>query len=379
VSSPRRILFFLESLSAGGAQRQTVELIKRLDRARFDPTILVFHGPRNGDSNHFLPDLAQLQVPVRNLDLRWTPVDIAVGFLGVIRAVWRERPAILHCISNRTSHLARLMRPLLPWGLPVITSVRTEYTPRQLFYERCEHVASTRIICNSPHMERTLSQRCHIPLHKLICIPNGVDVARFAANPDPGLRQRIAPGATHTAVMMARIARQKSPHILAAAVGRLKQQGRLPAGFRLFIVGETNSEELQSELTKVVQAHELGQVITQISQTTAPESFYHLADFTVLASLWEGMPNVVIESLAAGRPVIVSEAANASGLIQENVNGWIVPTNDIDGLSDKLGLVLSMSPEEIRSLAPACARRAADFSLTRMVDRYQDIYLQLLN
>ena len=378
MSEPRRILYCLDTLGAGGVERQTVALITRLDRRQYAPAVLCLHAGRQGSTLHFLPELQRAGVPVEILDLRWRPLEIVTGLARVIPAVRRIRPAIVHAVNHHGNHLLRLARPFLPPSLRLITAVRTDYNARQLWYERVLHYAARRVVCNSPHLEVKLRERSRIPARKLRYIPNGLDCARFATNPDPGWRARHAPDARRVVAMLGRITLQKSPHLLAEALGRLKQRNELPPGLRVVIAGDPESARIQQQLDDAVTRHGLGSVITQLPATSQAEAIYHAADFTVLASLWEGLPNVVIESLAAGRPALVSEAANAAGVVTEGVTGWVTRTNDVPALAQRLGEVLRLADADLAGMREACQRRATDFSMERMVARYHDLYAELL-
>jgi starch synthase (maltosyl-transferring) len=164
--------------------------------------------------------------------------------------------------------------------------------------------------------------------------------------------------------------------LLAQAVGLLKQHGQLAKDVQVFIIGESDGkgDPFLKLLDDAIDQYQLADIVHQHPKTSQPEAFYHAADFTVLASLWEGLPNVILESLAAGRPVIVSEAANNAGVIEQGVNGWIVRTNDAEHLAETLKGVLTLSDAELAAMRPACQQTAARFAMQTMVDQYQALY-----
>jgi glycosyltransferase involved in cell wall biosynthesis len=371
------ILYCTDTLAVGGAERQLIELITRLDRSRFAPNVICLHGQRMGYSLHFAGPLRDQQVPVDALDLKWNPFDLLRGVLYMTTAVWRVRPAVLHAVNHHSSHIARLSRLFLPRSVRLVVGIRTDYTPRQLLYERLEQWFCDVLVCNSPQMQHKLLTQSHLPARKVRYIPNGIDVARFEKKPDIDLRSGLALGAHRVLVMLARITQQKSPHLLAEAVGLLRKRGQWPDDALVFIVGERQDAAAQARLDHVIQQYDLAKVVHKLPETQRPELFYHAADVTVLASLWEGMPNSVLESLAARRPVIVSQAANAAGIIEMGVTGWIVPTGNVERLAETLHDVLGLSDEQLNAMRSACQQRAREYDMNQMVDSYQDLYERL--
>jgi glycosyltransferase involved in cell wall biosynthesis len=372
-----RILYCTDLLVAGGIERQLTELVTRLDRTRFEPQIIYLYGAKAGRSKHFAPRLREANIPLHTLDLGWTPLDKLRGILGILRLTWAVRPPILHALNYHSNLLTRLARPWLPPSLRLIGSVRGEYSAKQLVYERLSWRFCACIVCNSPHLQRQLVEQARVPAHRVLEIPNGVDTDLFARNPDPALRQRIAPESRRIAIMIGRISKQKSPHLLAQALGQLKQDGSLPPQTRVFIIGEQEDPVIRAQLDEAVHRYGLEDVITVEGQTQTPQAYYHAADFTVLASLWEGLPNVALESLASGRPVLISEAANAAGIIEPGKTGWVVRTGDVAHLAATLRTVLELPDEALTTMRAACLRRSQDFSMNTMVHTYERLYERL--
>jgi glycosyltransferase involved in cell wall biosynthesis len=373
-----RILVCLDSLAAGGAERQTVELVKRLDRRQFLPKVVSLHGPRSGQSRHFVPELQAAGIEVTELDRRWQRNEL-LGSLWAIRRCIRDfRPQLVHSVSHHCNHLTRFARLCSGHSFRLLTAIRTEYDGRQLRNERLEQRLSTFVVCNSPSMAEKLTSVAGLPTSRLRYIPNGLDIARFATSPDPGFRDRSAPGRRRIGLMLARITEQKAPDLLAAAVADLKRRQVLPADVEFWIVGERESPEVQARLDTAVRAGGVEAWVRQFPATTQPATFLHAADFSILASRWEGTPNSVLESLAAGRPALVSEGANTSGLIRPSVEGWIVPTGEVSALSRGLEQVLTQPSEGLLGMAESCRRRAAEFDMPTMVRRYETLYRELL-
>lgn len=371
-----KILFCTDTLMSGGTEHQLADLLKRLDRSRFEPHVLCLYGEKTGRSLHFVPILQAAGIPVHVLDLGWSPLDKLRGIAALVREVWRIRPHILHAVNYHGSLFMRLGRPFMPLHLKLVSAVQVEYTPKQLLYERLSGWMCAAIVVNSPHLQQQLVWQAHQPIDRVPLIYNGVDIERFKCNPDPDLRERLAPGADRVLVTLGRVTKQKSLHLLAEAVGLLKEREQLTLPLKVLIVGEKENAEYQRLLDDAVARYALQEIVVLHPRTPQPEAFYHAADVTVLASLWEGLPNVLLESLASGRPVVVSEAANAAGVIEHGVTGWVVRTGDVEHLAETLRAVLALTDAELAAMRVNCMRVAEKFAMSAMVSQYQQVYEQ---
>ena len=108
-------------------------------------------------------------------------------------------------------------------------------------------------------------------------------------------------------------------------------------------------------------------------------SLYQAADALVMPSLWEGLPNAVLESQACGLPAVVSHAANIDGLVLDGQSGFEVPTFDHDALAEALARLFALGDAERRAMgARGRAHIAATFSIDRVLDETVRLYDGLL-
>jgi len=101
-------------------------------------------------------------------------------------------------------------------------------------------------------------------------------------------------------------------------------------------------------------------------------------DMAVLPSKAEGLPNAVLEYMAAGLPTIASRVGGSAELIEDGVTGLLVPSQDSEALSGAL-LRLLRDPELSRQFAAGGQRRATqDFSFARLIREVDELYTELL-
>jgi glycosyltransferase involved in cell wall biosynthesis len=367
----QRILYCTDSLMAGGTEQQLVELVTRLDRQRFELYVVCLYGKRGKRSLHFLDSLTSHNIPVMVFDLDWSPVAKLIGIVRLIHEIWKVRPHIVQAVNYHSNLLLRLARPFLP-PLSLIGCIYVEYTLKQLRYERLSNWLCAAVVCNSLQLEKQLLRSAPHPY--VTVIPNGVDARRFSADPQTLLATSVTAQMGRVLLMVGRIAKQKAPHLLIEALGVLRERGNPLSGVRLLLVGEREDDKTQALIDSAVARYRMEDCVFQYPPTLSPEIYYHSADVVVLPSLWEGLPGIVLEALAVGRPVIVSEAANAAGIIVDRVNGWVFRTDDVEHLSEVLSYVLALPSSTLKSMCRDCQESAAPYDSRLMVDNYVRLY-----
>ncbi len=366
----QRILFVTDSLMAGGTEHQLITLLSYLNRERFLPYVVCLYGEHAGYSLHFLDDLQKLDISILLLDLDLNRRDKLYAVIALARSVWHIRPHLIQAVNYHSNLLIRLARPFMPASVRLVGCVYIEYTPKQLFYEYVSSWICNRVVCNTEHIQHQLPSYVSTQV-----IPNGVDLERFSRNPDPSLRDRLSPHATYILLVLGRITRQKSPHLLVEAVGILKEQNCLRQGLEVWIVGESQDSEAEQRLKAAIHRNNLENIVLRFPKTHLPEIYYHAADVVVVPSLWEGLPNVILETLAAGKPLIVSEAANSSCVVVEGHTGWISRTDDAEHLAETLIRALS---RDLGNMSVDCQKSVASFTVMKMVRAYEALYHELM-
>src|SRR5258708_6653106 len=333
----QRILYITDYLAVGGIEAQLVELVTRLDRQRFEPHVACLYGP-TARLLAFAPALQAAGIPLYSFDLRLDPQSKLVALLRIIALERGLRPAFVQAENYHANMLARLARPFFV-SARLIGTVRGVLSSKQLFYERMSHHACAYIVTNAPHLVPMLARQAKIPVPKIVCIPNGIDSRRFNnVQPNPQLFAGIFPGVRRVFLVMGRISAEKNIHLTVQAFGMLKRQGRLPSATYLLIVGPVQEPSAQAQIDAASRAGNLSGIVLQHPETMQPEQYYAAADVCIVFSSpgkppAEGLPSVILEALAANRPVIVSDVANPSGVIARGREGWIVTSHDVTALT----------------------------------------------
>lgn len=349
---------FLTSFWPGGTERQTLELVARLDRQRFAVHLACFH--RDGD---WLP-LAE-----RSADSVTEFPITSFRSPGVLRAAadfraWCQshRLAVLHA-SDLYANIFAL--PLsFSAGVPVRIGSRREINPDktrgQVAAQRCAYAFAHRIVANSTAAAARL-RREGVRARHIVRIPNGIDVASFRPAEQAANLQRL--------VVVARLRPEKDHATLLdafAVVSRAFPQATLT------IAG---GGPLAGAVADRVRALGLEDRVTLVGHRDDVGPLLREHGVFVLASRSEAFPNSVIEAMATGLPVIATAVGGIPELIEHGRNGILVRPGE------PLELARAITDLLLRpSFARALGRKArvdvtARYSFGRMVHDFETLYL----
>jgi glycosyltransferase involved in cell wall biosynthesis len=203
------------------------------------------------------------------------------------------------------------------------------------------------VISVSGHLAKTAAE-LGVSETKLHVIPNGVDTNRFVLRDKLECREKLGlPMETRLVVAVGHLGPRKGQR------ENVQAMARLPEDVRLVIVGDDpaggrNERELRDLIDRLGLN---GRVLLAGQQPyDRIPKYLSAADVSVLASHREGCPNVVLESLACGTPVVATDVGAVPDLIQPGVNGEIVPVSDVESLAEAIARVLARpaSPQAIR-------------------------------
>jgi len=209
-----------------------------------------------------------------------------------------------------------------------------------------------------------------LPERSAILIPNSIDAAPYAALPTVAAE----PAAPLRLLYFGRLVRVKGLHEALEAVRRVREQG---VRVRLFIAG-TGPEE--DALKRVVAEQRLTREVTFTGPVFGERKIALLRgmDASILPTYHaEGLPYAVLESMAAGVPVIASSIGAVPDVIDDGVHGLVVPPRDIDAL---VNAIVRMANDRalVTRMGQACRRRIeADYSVERLADAFRQLYLEI--
>jgi len=372
---PTRILYLITELDVGGAEKALCELVHRLNREAYAPVVACLSG--RGPVAEWL---AALDVPVHTLglpDRGAGPWDVLTALRRLRRLVRRLQPAILHTILFHANLLGRLgVCRRGSAGRPVIVSAVRVAERRfrwHLLGDYVTHGLADCEVCVSEGVRRFMRRQARIPPDKLRVIPNGVDLAAIDAVQPADLADLGCRTGGTALCYVGRLDGQKGLSVLLRALARLRGA---TAGWHLVVVGEG---PLRGELAALARRLHIDGRVQFLGWRPDALTIVAACDLFVMPSLWEGMPNAVMEAMALGRCVVATAVEGTTELIESGRSGLLVPPRQVRRLADAITVAIT-NPDRRAALGRSARERIADhFTIERTVARYEALYRDLLH
>lgn len=356
----RTILFLIPTLTGGGAERVIVTLLTHLDRSRFKPTLAVVD--LRGAA--FRTDLPQ---DVELVDLRASRVLYALP--SIVRLIWQRRPDVVLSTLGHLNLALSIVRPLFPRGTRTIareSSVVTENLvasrfPRLWsFLYRRFYRKHDLVVCQSRDMHDDLTRTFGFPADRSVIIHNPVDMEKIRSSAGAAVDHPAFRTGGPVFVAAGRLEREKGFDLLIEAMVLLPL-----ARPQLVILGEGR---LGGELRALVQRLGLEGQVHFAGFQRNPFAWFTKADAFVLSSRYEGLPNVVLEALACGTPVIATPAPGGIDELLGNQPDCVVAASiSAPALAEAMQRWLDGSRAKVG------AEAVAPYAVQRIVSRYEEV------
>lgn len=367
----------------GGVARYVIELGRAFDPTEVELTVVGLWDYHTGFEREHCVRLNQEGIRAM-IAAEWEegePYQSCVRSLASLRQIQWGKIDIVHG-HGEFSDLAAIFLGRNQRAKATVRTVHNEieWSKRPLYGRILPNLlypfAFTQELAISRQVATNLNRRflAHVRGHRAPVVYNGIDFGRFQ-KAAPGNRIREELGLVSSAPIVGtigRLTRQKGYDILLEAMPALVEQH---PDVVLIIIGDG---PLRRDLE--VQAQELG--IRHAVHFTGPrKDIEHLLpgmDLFVSSSRWEGLPTVVLESVAAGVPTVATAVSGSVELIQHQVNGLLVPPEDPATLSAAMLEILG-NMEKYRDGSESARRDAAEkFSLGAIAGQLQYIYRHLM-
>ncbi len=348
--APVRIAAFINGLPRGGAETQLLRVLRALSAAGHEVRLFVLK-----PDNDFAGELGELRVEL--LSERIGPRSL----LNAVRELRAWRPTVVVSFLYQATLLARITATLARVPV-VVSSMRNEKLETRLraVLYRLTGVVDSVTVTNSERAGRALVASRTVDPDKLHIIPNGLSAP--VADPVARARLRRELGAGDGTFLFLGVGRLSAQKDWANLVQAVRHYTGPPAVWAIAGTGA-----LEEQLRTQIADAGVGERIRLLGLRSDVADLLSAGDALVLASHYEGMPNVVLEAMATGRPVVATRVGACADLLGEGSTqpgGLLVEPRDPQALAQAMS-ELAGAPPEIRSAMSARNARVvgAEYSL----------------
>ncbi len=332
------------------------------ERERFSERITLHKVPVDNRNIHHSTHRELIRYSVRGIRLAYGLMrehryDLSFAFAGVPAGAL----SYLLSLTHRLPYVLSLQGPDVPGFEERYERLYPVLTPLiRRIWRRAGSVTAI-------SAEQAVLARRTMPDLNLVTIPNGVDTEAFFP---------IAREANHevNVVCAARLIERKGQHYLLEALARL--QGRSRRSVRVTLVGTGDAETTLRDLAARLGIAQAVTFTGYVPRERMP-AIYHAADLFVLPSQHEGMSIALLEAMASGLPVVVTQTGGTDELVTKGVNGDIVPWSDVEALTQALKIFVE-DDRICRQFGAESRRRAIRFGWPALAARYLDLCTTVL-
>ena len=370
---PQNILWLIDGLGMGGAERLMIPYLCQLDKSQFRSRVCVL---QERDGNPMADQIRQLGVPVdlllmphlRNLDniprllryLRQHQIDLVhtqlefANIMGTLAARLEQIPTLctLHTFEDIDQSAKTTRRVRLMW------QVLRRF--------------SQRIIAVSEEIRQYHIRQAYFDPDKIITLYNGINLSRFRQLPGS---TRDDLGIPSDAPLLLTVAVLRQPKGIQYMIEAMLAILTAVPDTRYVIVGDG---EYAQPLQQLAQQQKVSDRIIFTGIRHDVPQLLAASDLFVLPTLLDALPTVLIEALAAGKPIVASDVGGVPEIVVHGRNGLLVPPAQPDELAQAcLQLLLN---GEMRAAMGCVGQEVAAqrFDIRNQVKRLGDIYLEIL-
>lgn len=376
-SAVAHVAHVVHRFAVGGMENGVVNLVNRLDPARYRHTIIA------------LTDITDFRLRITGSNVELFAMNKRPGkdpraYLRLMRCLRRTRPHIVHTrnigtldtvFASRLAGVPVRVHGEHGWDMHDLNGRSRKYR----FLRRLCAPFVQRFVAVSADLAEWLHDSTGIARDRITHIVNGVDCERFQPLPEGKARGSEEFGVPPGAIVVGTVGRLeavKGQEQLLRAWPLVEQQATAAGRqVRLLLVGDGSRRTALESLARELGIS--GSVIFAGMRTDIPQ-LLRMMDVFVLPSLNEGISNTILEAMATGLPVVATRVGGNPELIDAQSTGYLVDAGDSERLAQAIATLVLDDARRSRMSQAARRRTVERFSLEVMVQRYDDLYREVL-
>lgn len=381
------VCHIITQLELGGAQQNTLYTVTHLDRTRCHPVLITgAEGILIEDADketavqkYYLPELVRDICPTKDM-------QAVASILKILRREKRrfpESPLIVHTHSSKAGIVGRWAAKLAGADAIIHSIHGFGFHPYQSSKARRLFIAlewltskiTTHFIAVSAANIDTGVRLKLFSRSRVSLIRSGIDIEQFRQVDNSDLEQTFAalhiPPQKKIVGMVACFKPQKAPLDFVRALKLVAES--VPDVHAIMVGDGVLRPAIEAEIARC----HLEDTISLLGWRTDIPALLHLCQMLVLTSLWEGLPRVCPQAMAAGIPIVATRVDGTPEAVLDGVNGFLVTPGDIETIAEKIAYLLT-HPDVAKRMGVEGQQRVAEFDIHRMVRQQEDLYQSLV-
>lgn len=369
-TQPIRIAYVIKSMVMGGSQTHLTQVLRLLDRSRFEPVLHCLTG-----EGVLLDTARELDVPIFSpaAGARFKGLGLVTRIAALTLELRRQRIGIVHSYLLRANLVGSVSGRLA--RVPVVVSSKRGCHWRrgfELLTAKIGNALSDRVMVNAEAVREFVHGNEACPRQKMTVVPSGVDTDRFRPLPPTHFKARLGLPEERTIIgVVTRMRVRKGVEEFIRAIARVRD--RYPDAHGVFVGEVSLDERLQALVTSLQLNHHL----TLLGRRSDMPEVLSAFDVFVLSSHDEGMSNAILEAMAMEKPVVATDVGGTGEVIRHGQSGLLVPPKDPEALATAIIDILAqpLRAHEMGRLGRRIVEEG--FSAHAMVRQMEQLYFDL--
>ncbi|UCE67742.1 MAG: glycosyltransferase family 4 protein [Candidatus Zixiibacteriota bacterium] len=373
MTGKRNILLYIETSGPGGAERVLLNIARGIDKIRYEPFVIL-HKSRWLREQLLKYDIHTEIIPSQR---SWN-----ISFLfKLIQYCRKHKIGLIHSHLFGANLYACIAAGIL--RIPIVATFHNElllhgksekYLSLKSFFIRR---FASKIVFVADFMKDDYINKVRFPGKKALTIYNGLDMDLATNDLDiSALKAELC--VNESDLLVGHIANFRVPKghkFLIAAAGLVCKELK---NVKFLLIGDEGDGSLKGEIQDLIIKMDLTDNIRLLGFRDDIPKLLNLMDVFVLSSISEGLPLSVIEAMSASKPVVATDVGGLPEIVIPGKTGYLVKAGNADALAEKLAILLNDQP--LREQMGNQGRKAVEkkFSLDAMIEKYQELYAELL-
>lgn len=362
-----KILFLIGSFGTGGMERQLAEIIKNLPNEEFEKYLFM-----KNFTGHFFSQISNYISGYE--DLKQHNFDFN-SIKSLKKYIERIQPQVVFSMSSTLSEFLLLLKPILAHK-PIFLNASIQSAPDKIpFTQRFENIfldLSKSVIGNSYAGLKAFKQN---KKKNRFVLYNGFDFKRIPSISKVQAINKAEFDVSKFNILMVSSLRRDEFKDPITFLKTAKEIQNIDNSIMFYIAGDG---ERKAELEAFIEDNKINNV-NLLGNRSDVETLFLASDLSILTSRTEGISNSIMESMACGVPCIATSGGGTPEIVEQGVNGYILPFGDYKAIAEKI-MYLKNNPEVLKELGYRAKKTVEEkFSIERMIQNFDRIINIALN